>query len=44
MLYLGNLFLYLGNLPDARASYQSAVDSGHPEACPRAATRLADLP
>jgi hypothetical protein len=44
MLYLGNLLRYLGNLADARASYQSAVDSGHSEAGPRAARHLADLP
>ncbi len=44
MLYLGNLFRYLGNLPDARASYQGAIDSGHPKAGPQAARHLADLP
>jgi hypothetical protein len=36
--------VHLGNLSDARASYQSAVDSGHPEAASRAAERLANLP
>jgi hypothetical protein len=44
MLYLGNLFRYLNNPADARASYQGAVDSGHPKAGPRAARHLADLP
>jgi hypothetical protein len=43
MLYLGNLFRHLGNPADARASYQNAVDSGHPKAGPQAAQHLADL-
>jgi hypothetical protein len=44
MLYLGNLFRHLGNPVDARASYQRAVDSGHPKVGPQAARHLADLP
>jgi predicted negative regulator of RcsB-dependent stress response len=44
MFYLGNLLLHLGYPADARASYQGAVDSGHPKASPQAAQRLADLP
>jgi hypothetical protein len=44
MVYLGNLLLHLGYPADARASYQAAVESGHPEAGPQAARRLANLP
>jgi hypothetical protein len=32
------------NTGDARAAYQMAVESGHPEAARQAAKRLADLP
>ena len=32
------------NPKDARAAYQMAVESGHPEAARQAAKRLADLP
>jgi hypothetical protein len=43
MVYLGNLLSSYANPEPARASYQMAVDSGHPEAARRAARRLATL-
>jgi hypothetical protein len=44
MVYLANMYLYLGYPAEARASYQNAVDSGHPKAGPQAARHLANLP
>jgi hypothetical protein len=44
MLYLGNLYRHLGNEAAALASYQGAVDSGHPKAGPQAARHLTDPP
>ncbi len=44
MVYLGNLLNYMNYPADARASYQNAVDSGHPKAGPQAARHLAGQP
>ena len=44
MVHLGNLLSGYVNPGDARAAYQMAVESGHPEAARQAAKRLADLP
>ena len=43
MFYLGNLLLYYKNPAGARACYQMAAESGHPEAAPQAVKRLAAL-
>jgi hypothetical protein len=44
MVYLGNMLSGYVNTGAARAAYQLAVESGHPEAARQAAKRLADLP
>ena len=43
MVYLGNLLVHYLNPAGARACYQMAAESGHPEAARRAASRLAAL-
>jgi len=43
MVYLGNLLSGYADPQGARASYQLAVNSGHPEAARQAARHLADL-
>ena len=40
MVYLGNLLVHYRNPEGARACYQAAAESGHPEAARQAATRL----
>ena len=43
MVHLGNLLSSFVDTREARAAYQMAVESGHPEAARQAAKRLADL-
>ena len=40
MVYLGNLLVHYRNPQGARACYQAAAESGHPEAARQAARRL----
>ena len=43
MVYLGNLLVHYKNPDGARACYQMAAESGHPQAAQQATSRLATL-